>query len=75
LLRLRTTGKSGTPPTQNVAASNMTMAAPARIALVASTLGRPSAEGETMRLVGPIVGVALVIIVLGVLIGRAAAGM
>lgn len=49
----------------------MTMAAPARIALVASTLGRPSAEGETMRLVGPIVGVALVIIVLGVLIGRA----
>ncbi|WP_158083258.1 hypothetical protein [Geobacillus sp. 47C-IIb] len=53
----------------------MTMAAPARIALVASTLGRPSAEGETMRLVGPIVGVALVIIVLGVLIERAAAGM
>ncbi|WP_445613674.1 L-lactate permease [Geobacillus sp. YF-1] len=59
---------------QNVAASNMTMASPARIALVASTLGRPGGEGEAMRLVGPIAGAALVIIVLGVLIERAAVG-
>ncbi|WP_162176085.1 hypothetical protein [Geobacillus vulcani] len=43
---------------QNVAASNMTMASPARIALVASTLGRPGGEGEAMRLVGPIAGAA-----------------
>ncbi|QNU27293.1 L-lactate permease [Geobacillus sp. 46C-IIa] len=60
---------------QNVAASNMTMASPARIALVASTVGRPGEEGEAMRLVGPIAGAALVIIVLGVLIGRATVGM
>ncbi|OKO96135.1 hypothetical protein BRO54_0552 [Geobacillus proteiniphilus] len=33
-------------------------------------IGRPSGEGEAMRLVEPIVGAALVIIVAGVLIGR-----
>ncbi|AGT31053.1 hypothetical protein M493_03730 [Geobacillus genomosp. 3] len=57
---------------QNVAASNMTMASPARLALVAATIGRPGEEGEAMRLVGPIVGAALVIVVFGVLVGRAA---
>ncbi|MEW5321501.1 hypothetical protein V2J23_04960 [Geobacillus thermoleovorans] len=38
---------------QNVAASNMTMASPARLALVAATIGRSGGEGEAMRLVGP----------------------
>ncbi|AHA58120.1 hypothetical protein M493_03752 [Geobacillus genomosp. 3] len=35
-------------------------------------IGRPGEEGEAMRLVGPIVGAALVIVVFGVLVGRAA---
>jgi len=53
----------------------MTMASPARLALVAAAIGRLSGEGEATRLVGPIVGAALVIEVFGVLIGRAAAGI
>ncbi|WP_044736747.1 L-lactate permease [Geobacillus kaustophilus] len=57
---------------QNVAAAYMTMASPARLALVAATIGRSGGEGEAMRLVGPIVGASLVIIVVGVLIGRPA---
>jgi lactate permease len=38
--------------------------------LVAAAIGRLGGEGEAMRLVEPIVGATLVIIVAGVLVGR-----
>lgn len=55
---------------QNVSASNMTMASPARIALAASIANRSGHEGQLVRDILPIACAALVIVMLGtVLLG------